>query len=655
MRSNIRRAGFIAGNSPDVAERAWNRLASEQYVDQSLLRQEIALSWERCLQNNVDPLKARDIKILDDVVERAELHWKLLKVAKSHMQDLYEAVKGMGFIVILTNAEGVILDIFGDRKMYSMSESVSLVHGASCSEEAIGTTSPGVCLARKSPVQVFSREHYCRLYHDWCCSAAPIFDSQGKLAATLDLSNNDEKKHTPLLLSLVGATAKAIAMELNFRKMQDDFKKSYHYFNMIVDSVPEALVFFDRRGTLTRMNKTAAKMLGIAPTACSNGQVQAVVNDFESLAEKLGKGQGWAELMVKTPRGPIRVDAFLKFIQDDASKNVGVVGTLKEAKSPSIEGNTAVYSFQDLVFRSRKMEEMVLDAKDISTGDATVLIQGESGTGKELLAQAIHNHSPRRRNPFVAVNCAALPKDLIQSELFGYEEGAFTGAKRGGKPGRFELANGGSIFLDEIGDMPISVQANLLRVLQEKQVVRVGGFRPIRLDVRVIAASNKDLSAEVEAGGFRRDLFYRLSVMSVHIPPLRERKADIDVLVRHFVQKHTPPHMDADAVRISPQVARAFAMHDWPGNARELENTVIFFMNKVKGDTVTAKDLPPAFGHYEQNSQVQLRTLDEAEKQTIVETLTHCNNNVSLTAGILGVTRATLYHKVAKYMIQLRK
>ena len=645
----------VVGSRTEIAGRAWDRLASEHIVDRNLLPPDIALSWERCVRNNVDSLESRNITIRADWTERAERLRELLQVAKVHMQNLYETVKGMGFIVLLTDPEGVVLEIFGDREMRRLSESVSLVHGASCSEEVIGTTSPGVCLVRKSPVQVLAREHYCRLYHNWCCTAAPIFDNEGGLVAVLDLSGTDAKIHTPVLLGLVSAAARAIELELKLRRMGDDFKRSQVCFNMIVDSVPEALVFFDEHGTMTRMNRAAARVVGGIHAAGGVSPVEAAVSDFKHVEEKLEAGRGWAEVVFKTPGGPIRMEAFLKSLGDDDQHKAGVVATLKEAKRSTIEGTAAVYSFEDLIYRSRKMDDMVRNARRASSGDITILIQGESGTGKELLAHAIHNQSPRRKAPFVPVNCAALPRELIQSELFGYEEGAFTGARRGGKAGRLELANGGTIFLDEVGDMPLSVQANLLRVLQDRQVVRVGGGRPIQLDVRVTAATNRDLEAELELGSFRRDLFYRLAVMTVHIPPLRERKEDIQVLLRHFVRKHAPRWKDPERVRLDRQVVKTLAAYDWPGNARELENTVVFFLNKMTGNTVTLKDIPPAvFGQCGQNVPVRMRTLDEAEKETICETLAHCNSNVSLAAGILGITRATLYHKIAKYGIELR-
>jgi transcriptional regulator with PAS, ATPase and Fis domain len=290
------------------------------------------------------------------------------------------------------------------------------------------------------------------------------------------------------------------------------------------------------------------------------------------------------------------------------------------------------------------MERLVREAQKIAATDNNVLIQGESGTGKEILAQAIHNGSSRRNAPFVAVNCAALPTELIQSELFGYEEGTFTGAKRGGKAGTFELGNEGTIFLDEIGDMPLDAQANLLRVVQEKSIVRVGGSRPIPLNIRVVAATNKVLPKEIEAGRFRLDLFYRLAVMHLAIPPLRERKEDLWPLVESLVRKQQPALED---LRFAPQVRTLFEGYDWPGNVRELENVLVNILSRISGGCVTADDLPELF-FAAQGSRENVDLLKDTEQKMIVAALAQCNNNVSKAAKVLGISRATLYRKLKK-------
>jgi sigma-54 dependent transcriptional regulator, acetoin dehydrogenase operon transcriptional activator AcoR len=247
------------------------------------------------------------------------------------------------------------------------------------------------------------------------------------------------------------------------------------------------------------------------------------------------------------------------------------------------KGQVSRYTFDDIKTNSTNMEKTKKLAKKISKSDYTVLITGESGTGKELLAQSIHNESKRCNQPFIAINCAAMPENLLESELFGYEEGAFTGALKGGKKGLFEQAHNGTIFLDEIGDMPMYLQIKLLRVLQENQVMRVGGQSVIDIDVRVIAATNRDLLSMIKNEKFRADLYYRINVLPIHIPPLRERKEDINMMLKYFINKH---------IDISEDVESIINTYDWPGNIRELRNAAMYINTMSSGDKVTISDLP---------------------------------------------------------------
>jgi len=308
------------------------------------------------------------------------------------------------------------------------------------------------------------------------------------------------------------------------------------------------------------------------------------------------------------------------------------------------------YTFKDLIFCSKGMERLMASAKKISLGQVSVLIQGESGTGKEIIAQAIHNYNPRRRGPFIAVNCAAMPRELIQSELFGYEDGAFTGARKGGKEGLFELANGGTIFLDEIGDMPLLTQANLLRVLQERKTNRIGGYRVVPLDVRVIAATNKNLKERIERGLFRQDLFYRISATVLSIPPLRERREDIAVLLRHFIAKYSSSQGCGGEICIAPAAERLLTDYHWPGNVRELENTVVGILNVLEGPTIKAADLPAGL-RPGMASASDAESLHQVEKKVIIEALIRYSGNLSLAAKALGISRPTLYRKMKKYQI----
>jgi len=281
---------------------------------------------------------------------------------------------------------------------------------------------------------------------------------------------------------------------------------------------------------------------------------------------------------------------------------------------------------------------------------------GETGTGKELIAKAIHNQSERRHHPFVAINCGAIPRELLESELFGYTEGAFTGAKRGGCPGKFELATGGTVFLDEIGDMPIDMQVKLLRVLQSGEVYRIGQHKSISIDLRIIAATHLNLNQEVEKGNFRDDLFYRLNVLPISIPPLRERPEDIILLARHILTRccHV---LKKGEVKFSSESEQVLARFHWPGNVRELENVVERAVNLVSGKVIEPENfgfLTPRKGKPSLTVR-QGALLEEVEKQTIMETTEAMQYNISKAAKTLGISRATLYKKLKKHNLSISR
>ena len=301
------------------------------------------------------------------------------------------------------------------------------------------------------------------------------------------------------------------------------------------------------------------------------------------------------------------------------------------------------------------MASLKATALKVAASNSTILIMGESGTGKELFAQAIHHASPRSRGPFVQVNCAAVPETLLESELFGYHEGAFTGASKGGKIGKFELADGGTIFLDEIGDMPLNMQSKILRVLQEREIERVGGRRPILVDVRVIAATNRDLKDLVRRNLFRDDLFYRLHVITLEIPALRERVEDIPLLTEFFLKK-LAPQFGQGQKRISEEAMGMLMSHSWTGNVRELENTLERALNVMEGDIITPSNL--AFfsrKEIQQNSDENLvpfrKALEQFEKTILNRALEAAKGDKLKAAEMLKLSKSTLYEKIARYGI----
>ena len=309
------------------------------------------------------------------------------------------------------------------------------------------------------------------------------------------------------------------------------------------------------------------------------------------------------------------------------------------------------YDFANLVVRSEKMKRVLEMVSQIAKTESTVYIHGESGTGKELIAKAIHLASERKNKPFVAINCAALPETLLESELFGHEKGAFTGAIRSTK-GLFTQAHEGTLFLDEIGDMPLSIQAKLLRALQERQFYPIGSEKPIEVDVRVIVATPKDLEGHVKQGLFREDLFYRIHVIPIHLPPLRERKEDIPLLVEHFLKKFSE-QFKKEVKGLAPQAMQKLILHEWPGNVRELENTVEYAFVMTQQDTITEDFILQTKGIL---SQEPLKPLKEArdayEKGYLIHLLEICEGNVSKAAKLAGKYRADFYDLMKKHNLK---
>jgi transcriptional regulator with PAS, ATPase and Fis domain len=313
------------------------------------------------------------------------------------------------------------------------------------------------------------------------------------------------------------------------------------------------------------------------------------------------------------------------------------------------------YTFDSIIGESPAVHELKEEALKATTNQFPVLITGESGTGKELFAQAIHHASERRIHPFIRINCAAIPSDLVESELFGYEKGAFTGARREGKPGKFEMAHRGTVFLDEIGDLPLEIQPKLLRALEEKEFERIGGTSVIQSDFRLIAATNQQLTQMMEEGRFRKDLYYRLNVIPLHLPALRQRKEDILPLARHMINR-LADEANIARLRLEPASEQALTLYDWPGNVRELSNVIERTLGSLRGDTIRLEDLPfyifPERKKPVESGTTPLRTARlHSEKEAICRALEKARFNKSRAAKILGIHRTHLYKKMKKHGI----
>ncbi|MCM0760492.1 sigma 54-interacting transcriptional regulator [Sporomusa sphaeroides DSM 2875] len=456
-----------------------------------------------------------------------------------------------------------------------------------------------------------------------------------------------------------------ISGKLNERILYEQSKKAAEQFDTLINSVREGIVAVDYQGKITHVNRSATELL-MAPASLINGRMLEDVFSGISL-----------RALVKMPKPYMEQDIFYEHEQQTLHfmstvteieyggyingfvLSIRSIGEMRKLAGRFIREERK-YTFDGILSQNTDIIDIKKKMCRVAKTDSTVLITGESGTGKELFAHAIHHESLRKEGPIIVVNCGAIPENLLESELFGYEEGAFTGARRAGKPGKFELADGGTIFLDEIGDMPLQLQVKLLRVLQERMIERVGGTKPLPVDVRVIAATNKNLEEMIDTNQFRSDLYYRLSVIPFQIPPLRERMEDLELLIQYFIQKYNlifGKHIKGYTCEALTKMRE----YPWPGNVRELENAIEYSTNVCPDKLIDANYLPNRIckhGTAVQVSQSQesIQSIVDLEKNAIIEALKKLgtgNHTKEDIAKSLGMSRSTLWRKIKEMGIKV--
>ncbi|MFR9144828.1 MAG: sigma-54 interaction domain-containing protein, partial [Lentihominibacter sp.] len=474
----------------------------------------------------------------------------------------------------------------------------------------------------------------------------------------------DEQKHLLLdkresMTVFVEKMADLLSAKADQQETLENVEVSRDEMSIVLETAHEGIFALDQKGYVKHCNNRAAGLFGTNKGDLIGKHISNIMPGSPAI-KVLDTGTGYTEneeifkVDGKQHHFIVTVKPFMS--SDDID---GVVISFRDIE----EAQKLVYNFNtrkikntvdDIIGSSDKIMRAKQQALITARSNSTVLITGESGTGKEMFAKAIHYASPREDKPFITVNCGAIPENLLESELFGYEKGAFTGASEKGKEGKFELADGGTIFLDEIGDMPLHLQVKILHVLQNMRFDRVGGSKSIIVDVRVIAATNKDLEKLIEEDRFREDLYYRLSVIPLSIPPLRERKDDIKLLMYHFLRKYNS-FMNKKIERFSPEVEELYTNHDWPGNVRELENAVEYGTNMAFGNVITMEEVPARILKKEEE-MVKFKNLDRPlaeqvklyEKEIIRKKLKQHNGIKDTVAKELGLSRATLYRKLSE-------
>jgi transcriptional regulator of acetoin/glycerol metabolism len=607
----------------------------------------VAKSWLKCRRYGVDSRKGlgkyADEKVFKSILEENKL---LLETAQPIMQSVFEIVSRSHFLLVLTDSVGYVLKTIGDQTIAYMAKELRFEPGALWSDLDVGSNAIGIALDYDTAIQMTGPEHYCMPHHGWTCSASPIHGPQGEVVGCLNMSGTCDDTH-PHTLGLVVAAASGIETQLLSQH-------SNSLMHTALDGNSDSMLLLDNQFHPIWVNREAVKLLEMTPEILATMDFRRMMPDIEwdHVQEWEKRGQ------LYTSDTPLHINGKTVYcsatisptLQPDHAKTFSV--TLKKQVHVIralniVSGNQAAYTFQSIYAHDPVMKKAVAMAQKYARYEGIVLIEGESGTGKELFAQAIHNGSERANGPFVAINCASLPRDLVESELFGYEKGSFTGALKGGNPGKFEIANQGTIFLDEIGEMPLEFQAKLLRIVETRMVRRLGATQEKTLDVRIIAATNRKLKREVDMGRFREDLYFRLNVLKLEIPPLRERTEDVLYCAQRFLDHFNNRYPDLRKT-MNADFANALRNHSWPGNVRELQNSIERAFFACSGGTLDETVISLAIdSHLRKFSAVSVHN-GASLSPDILETLTVCGGNVEEAAKMCGFSRASMYRHVKK-------
>lgn len=610
-------------------------------------------SWLRSKEYNIHFYKS-DIKRASktELSKKLKENEELINIARPIMENLYNIVIGSGFIIILTDREGCIIDRIGDNETMKL-EDLNFQIGTFWSEESIGTNAIGTAIYLDRPIQMIGPEHYYLKNHGLTCSTATIHNSKGQIIGCINMTGYYSKAHSHTTGIVVSG---AYSIEKQFSLIE-----SNRLLNVIFDSMSEGMLLLDDELNIKRTNKMASKILGIGEEEILNANIKSLLRDIEFINKTLKVEKTYHNLdcsfYVRNKRVKCSINAFPLIINGRIQGNVITFkdeGYMHKVAN-TIAGFSASYKFENIVTENDKMRKSIEFAKKASLTSCNILIEGPSGTGKELFAQSIHNYSNRGSGPFVAVNCASLPKELMESELFGYEKGAFTGATKEGHPGKFELANGGTIFLDEIGELPLDMQSKLLRVLDNNKITRLGGTYEKTLNVRIVAATNRNLLDEIRNKNFREDLYYRLNVMSIKTIPLKERVEDIEILANYFINRLNIKNLNKFKA-LNKNYVNIIKNYNWPGNVRELRNAVERSYYLCEEDNIGEEYLLDYLVNkktIEIEADRKVLTIEELEKESIINAVKQNKGDLIKAAQMLNISRATIYRKIKKYGISV--
>jgi transcriptional regulator of acetoin/glycerol metabolism len=642
--------------------RSWEAFVGRSNVPGGLPRPVIAQRWERCRELGIDPfLERAPTMLMAEEITAILAREDLGRAGKRVVDDFSPAVEGTGHVILLADALGRVIYSAGHEPLRDTLDRVNLAPGAGWAETAVGPNGIGTPIALGRPEIVFGPEHYCQPFQPWVCYGSPIREPEtGRIVGGVDITGPARKAHL-LAFVLTVSIARSIEQSLAFLRLEQRQALLTAFRGLERRWPAEGILVVSEAGRVLEMNSAAADALGVESAVLSPTPLAEMAPELWSRVCQVvqgGAAPGERVALQTTRRGLLcRVDpvthdgrllgSAVLLSRRSAAPARGHAGVRSRSVAAA---SAAKYTFADFLGQAPSLREALDLARAAARAphDKPILLGGESGTGKEVLAHAIHAESRRADGPFVAVNCGALPRELVESELFGYAPGAFTGAHREGHAGRFQAADGGTIFLDEIDSVPLELQGKFLRVLEDGEVARLGSARPVRVDVRVVAASSVDLAQRVREGRFRLDLFHRLGVVEIVLPPLRDRGADVLRLAAAFLERECAGTGRAAPV-LSAAAADCLIRYDWPGNIRELQNVCTRLVLTVPASEIQREHLPR---HLREPAPSAAdgpgASLRQAQDAIIQRTLWETGGDVAGAARRLGVAKTTIYRRLKR-------
>ena len=640
------------------AKSEWEKfVAGRLDIDPSIIPKEILNSWQRCHDAGLTPWKKPKPPMLSGSEMQALLedNRQLIQAGMPFINNFGKFADATRFLVCFFDRHAYILDVRVNDCYKKLVQSTKLIPGARWAEDIVGTNSISLVLATKKPAQCFGPQHYMRAYHAETTSSAPIFNAQGEFLGGISLVSNYNASN-PQSLTLAVSIAQAIENGIKTEDATERAQMAGSYRQAVLSAIPEAIITLDLKGRVTMINDNARRVLQISGHV-EGRHIRDIVEPDNLAFFAIAEGSKIVtDAEIRFVSRSMDVDYIVSvspILHVDGSA-VGKIVMLSEPKTirkpiAKMFRAKANFRLQDICGRNSRFIRTVQHVQMAAGSDSNVLLLGESGTGKDVFAQAIHNSGSRRNGPYVAINCASIPRDLIASELFGHAEGAFTGARRGGNTGKFELADGGTIFFDEIAETSLEFQSVLLRVVEEKAIVRVGGTNVRSVDARIIAATNKNILEEIRKGTFRSDLYYRLNVFTIETLPLRDRKDDIPLLIDNFIRK-CGSALDKKIIRIQDNVIKILENYPWPGNIRELQNVIERMITIASGQELTIELVPDEILHwqYKDDGKTDSNSLKKREREAILRMM-KMDIPRNKIAEKLNMARSTFYRKLKEY------